>query len=363
MSGYQLASKNVKKGEDCYNSKLTTLEGNTLMTDIFTKYDLADVDEEIEVPPRPQGSVLLVGSSGSGKTTILKQWGMKDTISLQESVPIIEQFSSPEEGEQWLIAAGLRTVPAWRRPPNELSNGELHRAHIALIASQGGTFFDEFTSLVDRHTARALCISINRLKTANYTFASCHTDITAWLSVDHIYDTDAATWLDRGALRRCSEFTFEIRPCDAQKVWKLFKKHHYLSRKVNKAASAWCAFYENKPIAFCSILAFPNRNFSNAYRGHRTVVLPEFQGMGIGTAFSDAIAHHVVAQGYRFFSKTAHPAMGGHREGAAAWRPTSKNKRRREDYNQKRASKESKHKMAHRLRECYSHEYILEETH
>jgi len=31
MSGYQLASKNVKKGEDCYNSKLTTLEGNTLM--------------------------------------------------------------------------------------------------------------------------------------------------------------------------------------------------------------------------------------------------------------------------------------------------------------------------------------------
>jgi GNAT superfamily N-acetyltransferase len=44
------------------------------------------------------------------------------------------------------------------------------------------------------------------------------------------------------------------------------------------------------------------------------VILPEFQGMGIGTAFSDAIAEIYVSRGLRYFSKTAHPSFGEHRE-------------------------------------------------
>jgi GNAT superfamily N-acetyltransferase len=83
------------------------------------------------------------------------------------------------------------------------------------------------------------------------------------------------------------------------------------------------------PLGSMPLYTVTNRDIHSYWRGHRTVILPEFQGMGIGTAFSDAIAEMYVSKGMRYFSKTAHPSFGEHREKSPLWRATSTNKKSR----------------------------------
>lgn len=326
---------------------------------IFDKYDLVDVDIPVSIPIMPEsGVVLVLGSSGSGKTTILKDWGMAP-VELDTDKPIHQLFNNDIEAEDYLITAGLRSVPCWRRTLSEVSNGEKHRAEIAVCLSKGDLFIDEFTSLVDRNTARALCESINKINKPLLVLSTCHKDILNWIKFDHAYDTDSGQWLDRGSVRRDSEIKISIEPCCPEAIWSVFKRHHYLSGKINKAANCWVAFYNGQPVAMTSVLAFPNAHWKDGWREHRTVVLPEFQGLGIGSAISDAIARHIVEQGARYFSKTSHPAFGRHREKSGNWRPTSKNKKARHDYGGSTKTKEDGHKMSHAHRNCFSHEYII----
>jgi ABC-type lipoprotein export system ATPase subunit/GNAT superfamily N-acetyltransferase len=329
---------------------------------IFEKYDLTDVDESFPIPLLPDnGIVLIVGASGTGKSTILRHYFGNLDGKFDERTSLIELFEDEAIGEQALIAAGLRSIPAWRRPLSQLSNGERHRAEIALKLSQSLYVFDEFTSVVDRDTAKSLCVAMRkhfeRHSIQRVVVATCHRDVAMWLTPDHIYDTDYRRYLARGCLHR-PHIRIEITPCDPKDVWPFFRRHHYLSSKINHAANAWVAKVGDTLVGFTSILAFPNGNMKNAWREHRTVVVPEWQGMGIGNAISETIASEVVRTGYRFFSKTAHPAMGEHRNHSALWRPTSKNGIRRHDYAVSRVNKEAKYKMLHAHRMCYSHEYI-----
>lgn len=335
---------------------------------IFDKYDLVDVDESFPIPDKPRGGlVLVVGSSGSGKSTILSRWFSASPVLFDER-PIYRNFSSPESAERLLIACGLRSVPCWRRPAESLSNGERHRAHCALALDMGLQFIDEFSSVVDRNTAKALSYALQKHFRSNdvplLVIATCHRDIIEWLNPDHIYDTDKRQWVDiglpRGSLHR-PKIELNIRSENkGENLWELFRRHHYLSASYNRAANAFVAEIDGKPVCFSSVLRFPCGSLVNAWRGHRTVVLPEFQGLGIGTAVSEAIAQMVVDAGCRFFSKTSHPAFGKHRDTSRLWRATSKNHKARPDYNKDRKTKEDGHKMRHAHRFCYSHEYVGE---
>lgn len=119
--------------------------------------------------------------------------------------------------------------------------------------------------------------------------------------------------------------TIELWRCDGHKFWGFFSRHHYLSDSYN-GHGAFVAIMENKLVGFTSYISYPNWQIPQPVRrAHRTVVIPDYQGMGIGVRLSDAMGEIMLREGFRFYSKTSHPRMGEYRNNSPFWRPTVKN--------------------------------------
>jgi len=137
----------------------------------------------------------------------------------------------------------------------------------------------------------------------------------------------------------------------------MFKDHHYLDGNINKASRCYIGVWDDTVIAFGAAITMPSGTLKNAWRGHRTVLLPDFQGMGIGVRFSNAIAQIHLEEGHRYFSRTSHPRMGEYRNNSTEWKPTSKNKKIRKDVTDNNTYKNH---VYDNTRLCFSHEYIGE---
>lgn len=119
--------------------------------------------------------------------------------------------------------------------------------------------------------------------------------------------------------------------CDGRRLWSLFRRHHYLSGAYH-GHGAICGVLEGNLVGFASYITYPSGTIAQpARREHRTVILPDYQGMGIGVRLSDALGWIMLLEGYRYFSKTSHPRMGGYRNQSPLWKPTSKNEVARTD--------------------------------
>lgn len=77
-----------------------------------------------------------------------------------------------------------------------------------------------------------------------------------------------------------------------------------------------------------SVLPMPSGNTKWGYRQHRLVVLPDFQGLGIGTKFNDFLAEYYINNGMKYFIRTSHVRLIRHMENDSRWRPTSHNGRK-----------------------------------
>jgi len=143
---------------------------------------------------------LIVGSSGSGKSTIAKQIFKDDYIkefqygneSIIDEMPKIK---STEEITKTFNSVGFATVWSWLKPYNVLSNGEKMRVDLAraILSDKNLIVFDEFTSVVDRTIAKTSSSAIQKaIRKLNKKFVAvaCHHDIIDWLEPDWIYDTD-----------------------------------------------------------------------------------------------------------------------------------------------------------------------------
>ena len=234
------------------------------LDEIRAKYDIKDhVESKIVVPNLPtEGIVLIVGTSGSGKTTILNSVFEQTKIKVDAQTTVIENFSTPERGEELLLACGLRTIPAWFRSPSTLSNGEYHRFEIALGLDQGNRIIDEFTSVVDRDTAKSLALSIRRYFDRNpgvLYIASCHRDIIDWLDPDWVYDTDLQVLDNRRLPLRLGtrpELVLTIKGTSAE-MWRYFSKYHYLDSAISKSAHYYVLLLGDKPIGFHAAITVP----------------------------------------------------------------------------------------------------------
>ena len=294
---------------------------------------------------------LIVGPSGSGKSTMLKEFGEETKIHWDRDKAIVSHFNNPEESIEKLSAVGLNTTPSWMRPYHVLSTGEKFRADLARRIDNK-VVIDEFTSVVDRIVAKAVSRSVRRYiskeELDNIVIASCHRDIIEWLEPDWVFDTSNGLYYKGRYLR--PRITIEIY-AGKHSMWRMFAPHHYLTANLNKAARCFLAYWENNLIGFIGSLPQPSGTIQNAWRESRTVILPDYQGLGIGPRFSDGVAKIHFDEGKRYYSRTPHERLGAYRDYSDHWKKTS-------SYGKVVSPMGNMKNWKHDLRVCYSHEYI-----
>lgn len=142
---------------------------------------------------------LIVGGSGTGKTTIAKNLfgdNIVNNLSYTHKSVIDDMPKSltVTEISKMFYAVGFGSVPSWLKPYSVLSNGEKMRVDIArAISERDFTVFDEFTSVVDRQVAKVASLAISKMirKTDKQFIAiSCHHDVEDWLVPDWVFNTD-----------------------------------------------------------------------------------------------------------------------------------------------------------------------------
>lgn len=140
---------------------------------------------------------LIVGNSGTGKTSIAKKvFGEFSSCSWDEN-PIIENFKKDlamDQITEMLGSVGFNSVPYWLKPFSVLSNGEKQRVELARLATEKDfVVFDEFSSLVDRDVAKSMSNSVQKMfrkYQKQFVAVTCHKDLQEWLLPDWVYDTD-----------------------------------------------------------------------------------------------------------------------------------------------------------------------------
>lgn len=306
------------------------------MYDIPTKEsDELELTVDLPIEEQPWQIGVITGASGSGKTTIAQEvFGEEYRTSGQYDwgdgaiVDAFKKGMTPQQITSLLTSVGLSSAPAWLRPYNVLSTGQQFRADLARALSEvsdGPIVFDEFTSTVDRTVAAAVSVSVAkaiRRGDGQFVAVTCHRDVVDWLQPDWVYDTDSARFI-WGSVQPRPQISLVIRE-GAREAWPLFRNHHYLTGSLSPAARVWLVYVrlgdtgEERLAGFFSIL--PVAGFKGWWRFHRSVVLPDFQGMGIGSASQEIICERLwVDEKKRMRSTTSSPALVEHRRRSPKW--------------------------------------------
>jgi ABC-type polar amino acid transport system ATPase subunit len=143
---------------------------------------------------------IIVGRSGSGKTTIAKQLFpdeyVRDLTYCGKCV--LDDFPKDLETSditRMLCSVGFASPPDWLKSYDCLSQGEKMRVDIAraLCLEKPLVVFDEFTSVVDREIAKVSAFAISkavRRSTKKFIAVTCHYDVVDWLDPDWVFCTD-----------------------------------------------------------------------------------------------------------------------------------------------------------------------------
>lgn len=299
---------------------------------IPNKLNISDLNQDWNIG-------VICGASGSGKSTVLRHICKQITgmsiipqPKFDNNKTLIANFNnmSPKEATLLLSQMGLASVPTWIRPYNVLSNGEQYRSQLAKLVADNNEneiiFVDEYTSVVDRNVAMSMSNALQkyiRRTNKKIILATCHYDIFEWLRPDWIYDLNKGGALEKGDYLRRPQIELQVyrTTCD---TWERFKKYHYMTAELNEAATCFVFTWNEKMVAFESILPLPNGSYKNAYREHRLVVLPDFQGLGLGIKISEWCGGILLNDGKTFYTKTVNPALGIYRQNSANWHQTGK---------------------------------------
>jgi ABC-type Mn2+/Zn2+ transport system ATPase subunit len=284
------------------------------------EYSVTEIQNTIpDLSTRDWNVGLIVGPSGAGKTTVAREMFGNQLLQTEKMVwdnksAVIDNFPKElaiRDITEMLSSVGFSSPPAWLRPFEHLSNGEKFRVTMArvLAESKDIAVVDEFTSVIDRTVAQigsAAIAKTVRARNQKFVAVACHYDIEEWLQPDWIYQPHigAFTW---GSVQPRPQVKVEIIWAKYE-AWHLFARHHYLTADLNKSAQIYVGLINDQPAVLTAILPLINANVKNARRISRTVVLPDYQGIGIGGKFVNAICAGLQAQGLSTYTTTSHPA-------------------------------------------------------
>ena len=154
----------------------------------------------IDIEDKDWNVGLIVGGSGTGKSTIAKQCFADNYIkgykySAKSVIDDMPKGKSIKDIEKVFTSVGFASPPSWLKPYDVLSNGEKMRVDLArsILEDKDIIVFDEFTSVVNREVAKTSSYAISkavRKKGKRGVAGAWHRDIIEWLEPDWIYDTD-----------------------------------------------------------------------------------------------------------------------------------------------------------------------------
>ncbi len=303
----------------------------------------ARLEWEVDMPleERPWNVGLIVGPSGAGKSTVGRALWPGQVVSGFEwpaSQSVLDGFPAQfgiREVVGLLTAVGFSSPPSWVRPFHTLSNGEQFRVTIARALAElpedAPVVVDEFTSVVDRQVAKVASHTTQKaVRRAGRQFVAitCHYDVIEWLQPDWVYQPAerAFTWR---CLQRRPEFRLDVHKVD-RSAWRLFRQHHYLSGDLSGGALCVGGFIDGECVAFSAVTEFGNgrggrdgRARQRVMLGHRLVVLPDWQGLGIGARLDEWLGEWLHERGWAYHNTVAHPAAVAGYERSARWRLVS----------------------------------------
>jgi ABC-type lipoprotein export system ATPase subunit len=295
--------------------KETTADGTFKVEQVKGAFDLqtSTIQErftgDIAIEGKEWNIGLIVGRSGTGKTTIAKEcftdaYIAPNDYSLAAIVDQMPDGLSYTEITHMFTAVGFSSPPSWLKPYAVLSNGEKMRVDLAraLLEDRELMVFDEFTSVVDRDVAKVCSLAISkavRKMGKKFVAVSCHDDIIAWLQPDWLYDTNQQTFSFRDGNKKRPEITVDVFDTHRNaKLWSVFGKYHYLNTEIKKGTDIFVGCINNAPVAFCAVRHFPHPINPRIKMVHRLVVLPDYQGIGIGTRFLAFVADQYMKKGF-----------------------------------------------------------------
>jgi ABC-type transport system involved in cytochrome c biogenesis ATPase subunit len=293
------------------------------------------LDAELDLDSAPWSLGVIVGPSGSGKTSLGRAlWGAGAVYapSWPADKPLIDAITpdgSFDDVTTALASVGLGSVPTWLRPYPVLSNGEQFRANLARLIAEAPAqaVLDEFSSVVDRQIAQigagAFAKAWRRTQ-GRAVLLSCHYDILDWVQPDWVFDT-ATGQFTRGWLRRRPRIDVELWQTGWEH-WPAFEPHHYLKLPRMIAATNYVASVAGAPVAHVAVSTRPGLAEARACR---LVVMPEWQGAGVGLRFLDAVCERW-RQGENRYSKpmktlfhTSHPGLAAALRRSSNWTQVS----------------------------------------
>lgn len=303
------------------------------------KFDLSSkgtsvIEWDVDVQLPAEWSVgVIVGPSMAGKSTLAAElfpgelvnqgdWPWPKNECIGDGFP---KTTSIDDITGFLSSVGFSSPPDWLKPYHALSNGGKFRVDLArtLAERPKRAVIDEFGSLVHfdaRRVAAAAAAKAVRRRGGQLVALCVHRDAVEYFEPDWIIDIvpgQPVRLQDARGLVRRPDIELEIVRCD-RKAWQLFGPSHYLSHDLQKCSQCYCGLVNGQPAVFTAVIFFPHATHPG-WREHRTVCLPDFQGIGIGNRMSEYVASLYKATGRPYYSSTSHPAMIRHRARSALW--------------------------------------------
>lgn len=288
---------------------------------------------------------VIVGPSGSGKSSLGRQFwpgvGIADLAAgWPPDTPIVDAIAPGGDFDRVtaaLASVGLGSVPAWLRPYKVLSNGEKFRAGLARVIADPPQriVIDEFTSALDRQVARfgalAFAKAWRRLSAGQQCLIlTCHRDILDWMQPDWVFDTATGKYSSAEGVQ-CPRINLDIYQTDWS-YWPLFEPHHYLRRPPMIASKCYVGAVNGEPVCHLGVSCRCKGKNDLEARVARLVVMPEWQGAGIGRQFLNRICEMNLKGegGGRFPGRpvttlihTSHPGLAASLRRDRKWRQIS----------------------------------------